>query len=348
MTPAEKIGIGAQILASKVTGRPRPFFVQYSVLNACNASCVYCNSPHRADAPLATEDHRKLLAEFAAVGAVRIKFLGGEPLLRDDIGILVEETRRLGMRAAMVTNGFLVCEKIDVIRQLNELVISIDGSEAAHDRQRGHGTWKRVMRAIEACSREKIDFFLSAVVTRQSAGEIDWLIETASRFGVMVNFQLPQSNPEMYGPHAAKCQPTADESRAIVRRIIAAKEAGAPVLFTTRSYTKTLHWHDYAIERIERPNETTSCSAGKYFLQLEPNGDIYPCVLHIGTFTPKNALRDGVAAAWQHAMQHSCMACYNTWLNENRGVFDLHPSVLTNFWRNYLRPRRRPTSVSAR
>ncbi len=49
-------------------------------------------------------------------------------------------------------------------------------------------------------------------------------------------------------------------------------------------------------------------------------------------------LRDGVEAAWRHAQRHSCFDCYNTWLNENRAIFDLHPAVLGNFWHNYLRP----------
>jgi hypothetical protein len=73
---------------------------------------------------------------------------------------------------------------------------------------------------------------------------------------------------------------------------------------------------------------------------MEPNGDIYPCVLQIGTFQPKNAFRDGVETAWQHASNHSCFDCYNTWLNENRGIFDLHPAILKNFWSNYLRAGR--------
>jgi hypothetical protein len=63
-------------------------------------------------------------------------------------------------------------------------------------------------------------------------------------------------------------------------------------------------------------------------------------VLQIGgAFRPKNAFRDGVEAAWRHASSHSCFACYNTWLNENRGIFELHPAILRNFWDNYLRPR---------
>lgn len=339
MTPIEKLSIGTRIALARALGRPRPFFVQYSLLNGCNAGCLYCNSPHRDDPQLPTADHTRLLSEFARLGTVRIKFLGGEPLLREDVGELVHETRRLGMRAAMVTNGFLVPERMDVIRQLSELVISIDGDQAAHDRQRGHGTWTRVMRAIDACAREKVDFFLSAVVTSESAGEIPWLIDLARRLNVMVNFQLPQTNLEMYGPRAAQMAPSADQSRDILREIIAAKEAGAPVLFTTRSYRTTLDWTDYRIEREVRPGTPTPCSAGTSFVQIEPNGDIYPCVLHIGHFTPRNAVRDGVAAAWRHAQQHSCHACYNTWLNENRGVFALHPSILANFWRHYLRPR---------
>ena len=339
MKRTDKLAVGARIAVSKLAGRPRPFFVQYSLLNACNARCVYCNSPAREDTRLATQDHFRILGEWARLGTVRVKLLGGEPLLHPDIGPIVEEVRRLGMRAAMVTNGFKIPERMDVIRRLHELVISLDGGEEAHDAQRGKGTWKRVMRGVEACAAEGIDFFLSAVVTKGSVGEIDWLIATAERLGVSVNFQIPQFNEEMYGAGAKAWMPGPDEIRDVLRRIVAAKEAGAPVLFTTRSYRRTLDWADYALERDVRPGSKSPCTAGTYFVQMEGNGDVYPCVLHVGEFRPKNAARDGVEAAWRHAQDHSCFACYNTWLNENRAVFDLDPAVLANFWRNYLRPR---------
>lgn len=341
MTPRDKLRIGLRIVAAKVTAAPRPFFVQYSVLNGCNARCSYCNSPHRADPQLDTATHRRLLAEFAALGTARIKFLGGEPLLRPDLGELITETKRLGMRAAMVTNGLMIPQRFDEVRQLDELIISLDGREEAHDRQRGKGSWKRVMAAVELCAAEKVDFFLSAVVTRDSLGEIDWLIALAARLGVMVNFQLPQFNPEMYGAGARGLFPDEPDARAVLRKIIRAKRRGAPVLFSVGSYTKTLAWADYGVERVVRPGAPSPCSAGKYFLQMEPNGDVYPCVLHVGTFVPKNAVRDGVRAAWEHCHDHSCVSCYNTWLNENRAVFDLRPEVLANFWRNYLHPRSR-------
>lgn len=341
MRKRDKAAIGARIFSARVTRRPRPFFVQYSLLNACNARCTYCNSPNRPDDPMSRREHLETLRAFARLGAVRIKFLGGEPLLSPDIECLADAVIGLGMRAAMVTNGFLIPEKIETVRKLSEIVISIDGRAQAHDRQRGAGSWKRVMAGIELCAAEGLDFFLSAVVTRTSAAEIPWLIETAQRLGVMVNFQIPQFNPEMYGPEAKATLPDAAEIRRIVAEIVAAKQAGAPVLFTARSYRKTLEWPDFGLERIERPGEQSSCTAGRYFLQMEPNGDVYPCVLHVGSFAPKNVRRDGVEEAWLHAGRHSCFSCYNTWLNENRAVFDLHPSVLGNFWSHYLRPRAR-------
>jgi MoaA/NifB/PqqE/SkfB family radical SAM enzyme len=339
MKATDKLAIGSKILASRLAGRPRPFFVQYSLLNGCNARCAYCDLPTHKERQFSFEQHAAILEEFASLGAVRVKFLGGEPLLRHDIEELIDHVNGLGMRSAMVTNGLLIPEKLDAIRKLSELVISIDGSEAAHDRQRGVGTWKKVMRGIEICAEEELDFFLSAVVTKESAGEIEWLLETASRLGVMVNFQIPQYNEAVYGSEARNWLPSPHHIRQIIARIIAAKAAGAPVLFTTRSYRRTLQWEDYAVERIEKPGEASPCAAGSYFVHMEPNGDLYPCVLHVGQFEPKNVVRDGVAAAWRHSNCHSCHACYNTWLNENRAIFSLHASVLGNFWQNYLRPR---------
>ena len=339
MKASEKAIIGAKIVAARATNRVRPFFVQYSLLNDCNAQCVYCDSPFRGDRQLDAATHRRILSEYARLGAVRIKFLGGEPLLRADIGELVDAVRHLGMRCAMVTNGFLIPRKLDVIKNLDELVISIDGNEAAHDRQRGEGSWRKVMDGIETCSRAMVDFFLTAVVTNCSSDQIDWLLNLARELGVMVNFQIPLYNPEVYGAEAASWLPDEDAIRSIIGRIIQAKEAGAPVLFSVRSYRRTLHWPDYSMERDVRPGQVSPCTAGCYFLHMEPGGDVYPCVQHIGAFSPKNVITDGVEQAWRHAQAHACFSCYNTWLNENRAIFDLSPSVLYNFLRNYMRPR---------
>ena len=131
MKVTAKLSIGAKILAAKLRGEVRPFFVQYMLLNGCDARCVYCNFPNRTATQLSTAEHQEILREFARLGTVRVKFHGGEPLLRKDLGELIAEVKRLGMRAAMVTNGLLLPERMDAVRQLDELIISLDGDEGA-------------------------------------------------------------------------------------------------------------------------------------------------------------------------------------------------------------------------
>lgn len=340
MTPTQKVAIGAKIVRARLTGRPRPFFVQYSLLNACDVRCGYCAYPARHQERLTVAQHRSVIQQFARLGAIRIKFIGGEPLLYKGLEELVDEIGRCSMRSAIVTNGLTIPEKIDVVRRIDEIAISIDGREVAHDRQRGAGTWRRVMASIRACAEHNLDYFLTVVVTSQSAGEVDWLLDLARDLRVNVNFQLCQIYEPLFGAGARDWALSADEARTVIRRIIAAKEAGAPVLFTTRSYRKTLEWDDFSVDRIERPGEPTRCTAGTYFLHMDPNGDLYPCFLHVDHFAPKNVVRDGVEAAWRHTQRHNCHGCFNTWLNENRAIFDLQPAVFMNFGRNYMRQRR--------
>ena len=59
MRTRDKLAIGGKIVAAKLTGRPRPFFVQYSLLNSCNARCVYCNLPSLPDPAVSTKAKSK-------------------------------------------------------------------------------------------------------------------------------------------------------------------------------------------------------------------------------------------------------------------------------------------------
>ncbi|MBN2207448.1 MAG: radical SAM protein [Candidatus Aminicenantes bacterium] len=336
MKAKDKLAVGVKIMASVVSGRPRPLFIQYSLSDRCNGQCIYCNCRNRGNTGLTTEDRLALIAAFARLGCLRMKLYGGEPLLNDDVHVLIRAVRSHGMRCAMVTNGLLITEKMEAVREIDELIISLDGDEEAHDRQRGPGTWRRAMDGIEACAAEGLSFFLNVVLTRHSLGQVDWLCGLADRLGIQANFQIPQFGETLFGPHAREWMPSPGEAREVLRKIIALKRSGGPVLFTVHSYRRTLGWKDFGLERIEDPARPSRCMAGRYALMIEPNGDVYPCFQHIGTFRAKNALRDGAEAAWRHAWNHHCHDCYNTWLNENKAIFGLRPEVLMNFWRNYM------------
>ncbi len=84
----------------------------------CNNNCVHCyiNRPEsdgRAKArELLTREWQRILGEAAALGALSVRFTGGEPLLREDFPDLYLFARRLGLRVILFTNARLITPEL--------------------------------------------------------------------------------------------------------------------------------------------------------------------------------------------------------------------------------------------
>jgi radical SAM protein with 4Fe4S-binding SPASM domain len=77
----------------------------------CNNACLHCyiNLPE-ADAQaqareLTTCEWKDVISQAAGLGALSLRFTGGEPLLREDFAELYEHARRSGLRVTIFTNG---------------------------------------------------------------------------------------------------------------------------------------------------------------------------------------------------------------------------------------------------
>src|SRR5579862_3855374 len=89
-------------------------YLRVSVTDRCNFRCVYCmpeeGAPVSPKAEILTFEEIERLARIAvALGMTKIRLTGGEPLVRRDIGVLVEKIGALsGLQdLSMTTNGFL-------------------------------------------------------------------------------------------------------------------------------------------------------------------------------------------------------------------------------------------------
>jgi pyrroloquinoline quinone biosynthesis protein E len=74
----------------------------------CPLHCVFCYNPvdfARHEDELSTDDWLRVLREGRELGAVQCGFSGGEPLLRDDLEVLIAEARRLGYYTNLITSG---------------------------------------------------------------------------------------------------------------------------------------------------------------------------------------------------------------------------------------------------
>lgn len=85
-----------------------PLWLLAEVTYKCPLHCVFCYNPvDYATQPeeLSTEDWLRVLREGREMGAVQLGLSGGEPLLRDDLEVIVAEAHRLGYYTNLLTSG---------------------------------------------------------------------------------------------------------------------------------------------------------------------------------------------------------------------------------------------------
>jgi hypothetical protein len=89
--------------------------------------------------PYRNVEWRSVIDQLAQLGCRRVGILGGEPLLRSDVGALFDHVRARGMACVLTSNGLMVPRRIEKLRGLNTLVLSLDAPGPADDAQRGAG-----------------------------------------------------------------------------------------------------------------------------------------------------------------------------------------------------------------
>lgn len=165
-----------------------PAVVAWEITKVCNLSCRHCKADARAAAAdrrlqgqqergeLTTIEGLALIDSIATFHPLLI-FTGGEPLLRRDLEILIEHASRLGVRAALATNGLLIDErKAQKLKEhgLSAVSISIDSADPkAHDATRGvTGAYSSALSAIKAMAKARVSVQVNTTVTKANVGTL--------------------------------------------------------------------------------------------------------------------------------------------------------------------------------
>lgn len=323
---------------ARLTGKPRPFLVQLNVTNRCNYRCAYCYNQYftrpEPDQPLARLT--AIVDALAAAGLTRLNLVGGEPLARADLDKLIDHAKSKGILTAMTTNGALVPARMDTVRRLDAVCLSLDGRRESNDLGRGVGSHDRVLAAMEACRAAGVPLQLSAVLTRHTVDDVDYLAELAASFGCLVGF-TPLISQDRESRHTGHdLYPSPEELRAALDAIVALKERGAPILFSSRVYRYTRDWPAPNQDVLPQglPGFTPiPCKAGQCFCLVDVNGDVYPCPQLVGRFSAKNILTHGLQASLARAANHGCQACAIPCSNQFSLFFGWSPGAMLDAWR---------------
>ena len=319
----------------------RPLNVYLAVTNRCNLKCYYCygDYPERGNwKEFTTEELLDLFDALARRGTCLLQLQGGEPLLRPDIGVLVDRVQKRGMICDMITNGILVEKKFDVVKKLDSICISLDGREEINDRNRGAGTFKTIVRAIERCSRGGIATRINAVLTAQTEKEdLDFLAELSRRTGALLNFSLSfQYEPLKEGGPAHHLDITDEKIRDFLRQIIKLQRNDYPIQFSRKAHELALRWPFSYQKRMARASEIPSdypypkCFHSDYIVFIDGDGSVYPCCNFWGK--PKwNIKTDGLDAALEGISREGCEACYILSYLDRNLVFGVRPRTVLHY-----------------
>lgn len=108
-------------------------YLRISLTERCNLRCFYCMPADGVQLSpkeniMRTEEIEILATEFVKLGVNKIRFTGGEPLVRKDFDNIAARLSKLNCEMAITTNGILVDQYINTFKNygISKINISID------------------------------------------------------------------------------------------------------------------------------------------------------------------------------------------------------------------------------
>ncbi len=255
----------------------------------CNLRCAYCYLPHvREDMPPET-GRAALEATFRSARVhgyetVKLKYAGGEPLLRADLiwelhGYAQElaSQNNFSLDGVVLSNGTLLTEGIIAnLRSFDlRLMISLDGLGEWHDVQRpyagGRGTFRDVAESVELAQSCGLTPHISITVSGRNAEGlpeiIAWVLERKLPFSI--NFYR-QNDLSI----------THEDLKLEEEKIIAGMMATFEII------EKNLPRHSLLASLTDRANLSVphikTCSVGQDYLVFDQNGRVAKCQMKMG------------------------------------------------------------------
>ena len=318
-------------------GTQYPLSVYISVTDRCPHACEYCNIPNRRLREMSTQEIIALIRQIKEAGAVRLQIVGGEPLLRDDIGKIVDYAKESGLYVSTSSTGFPK-EKIASIKNIDMLFLSFDGEKEVHDYQKGQGRYENLMEAMDILKKLKVNFCTTTVFTKINKDSMDFILRTAQEKRFTALFQPLYYTLVNYTNHfhlanvASKFVLSNEEMRKIFNKLIVAKRNGAPIASSLPYLEYLSEWQDYRKIYSPQKHKGIKCWAGRLYCYIDTNGLLYPCGDSIGVVEGMDCLESGFKEAFSKInLNRNCQSCIVACDLEKNLMFSLNIKTIINW-----------------
>ena len=252
-----------------------PMWLLAELTYACPVQCPYCSNPLQISAnrkqELTTEQWIDVLSQARELGAVQLGFSGGEPLVRPDLAVLIQEATSLGFYTNLITSAIgLDAAKIAAFKAagLNHIQISFQGSNQESNKKfGGTDSFRHKMEMTSEVIRQEIPLGLNFVLHRQNIHQVGEFLETAELLGAEF---VELANTQYYGwaKHNQQgllpSRKQVEDAERVTNEFRSRHKGSMDVFFVAPDY------YD------DRPKK---CSNGwaTTFITVTPEGDVLPC-----------------------------------------------------------------------
>ena len=251
-----------------------PLWLLFELTYKCPLHCVFCYNPielARTGAELSTAEWLRVLREARAIGAVQLGLSGGEPLVRDDLELIVAEAHALGFYTNLITSGVGLTEaRLQALKRagLDHIQLSFqDSTRQMNDFLSSTRTFDLKSNVARLIKQYDYPMVLNVVLHRLNIDHVEEILGMAERIGADY---VELANTQYYG-WAALNRDQLLPSREQLQRAEAATNRFRDrvgqrmrILFVVPDY-------------FERRPKPCMNGLGSIFLTIAPDGLALPC-----------------------------------------------------------------------
>ena len=251
-----------------------PLWLLAELTYRCPLHCVFCYNPvdfARQEEELSTDDWLRVLRQGREMGAVQLGLSGGEPLVRDDLDVIVAEARRLGYYSNLLTSGVgLTAQRAAALKAagLEHVQLSFqDSTREMNDFLSHTKTFELKNRVAKIIKDQGWPMVMNVVMHRMNIDHLDRIIAMAAELGAEY---LEIANTQYYSWAYVNREPLLPSSEQLQRAEAVTDAWRRKLEGKMRLFFVAPDYHE------GRPKKCVN-GWGNMFLTVTPDGTALPC-----------------------------------------------------------------------
>ncbi|AYL96009.1 radical SAM/SPASM domain-containing protein [Mucilaginibacter celer] len=267
--------------------------------SACNCRCVMCDiwKDNKNLKQLTEADVTNLLGALRKFGTKQVLMSGGEALLNTNFFRLCEILRTEKIKVTLLSTGLSIKKNaLNILKWVDDLIVSIDGDEALHDAIRNvPGAFNKLKEGVETIKSIDPKYRITARTVIHRLNFRNWpnIIEAARQMGIdQVSFLPADVSSHAFNRQTAWAEPKQHEILPGERELIDFQQVVNNVLskqddFTNRFIAESQAkirdiYHYYAAFYGHNAFPFKKCNAPWVSAVIEADGEVRPCFFHEG------------------------------------------------------------------